>query len=367
VGKLIEKGKISSLQMAVMMNPAILATAILLVPAITAKEAKQDLWMVPFLASAMGFFGVYIAHQLNKRYPKQSIIECSQSILGFIPGKILGLIYVLFLLHITSEMYRQYAEFIIGNFLIKTPMFIIIGCMIMVSAFAVRGGIEVIGRTSQIFVPVVIFLFLMVIIFLIPDMEFKKMFPILENGLMPPVKASITPMGWFSEFALITFLLPFLSDREKGLKLGMLSVISVSIILVIVNFASLFVFGTITETLTYPVMSAARYISIADFFEHLESIIMAIWVLGIFIKVSVFYYVLVLAAAQWLNLSDYRPLVLPFGLLLVTFAFWSASNLQELARHLSTTSPFYLLTFFIMIPVILLMIAFIRRKQSGHR
>ena len=47
----MEKGKISSFQMAVMMYPTIVATIIISVPSVTAKYAKNDLWLPPILAS----------------------------------------------------------------------------------------------------------------------------------------------------------------------------------------------------------------------------------------------------------------------------------------------------------------------------
>ncbi len=52
---MIEKGKISAAQMAMMMYPTIIATAILLVPAITARHANQDMWLSPLWASLIGF------------------------------------------------------------------------------------------------------------------------------------------------------------------------------------------------------------------------------------------------------------------------------------------------------------------------
>ncbi len=36
-----------------------------------------------------------------------------------------------------------------------------------------------------------------------------------------------------------------------------------------------------------------------------------------------FYYVSALGTAQWLNLSDYRPVVWPIGILIVIFSLWS--------------------------------------------
>jgi hypothetical protein len=84
---MIEKGRISALQMAIMIYPTIMATAVLLVPAITGKFAKQDMWLSPVWASSIGFLSAYLVHQLNNRYPKQTVIQYSVKILGFIPGK----------------------------------------------------------------------------------------------------------------------------------------------------------------------------------------------------------------------------------------------------------------------------------------
>ena len=89
----------------------------------------------------------------------------------------------------------------------------------------------------------------------------------------------------------MTFLLPFLADVKKGMKYGMMTVFAVTMTLVVVNLIVLFVLGSTTASRVYPLMKVARYISIADFFEHLESVAMAVWVVGAFVKISVFYYV----------------------------------------------------------------------------
>jgi spore germination protein KB len=361
---MIEKGRISALQMAIMIYPTIMATAILLVPAITGKFAKQDMWLSPIWASSAGFLSVYIAYQLNKHYPKQTVIQYSQKIIGWIPGKLIGFVFILFYLHSNGIILREYGEFVVGNFLLKTPMIVVIGSMALVCALSVRSGLEVMARSAQIFVPIIIILLLFIVILLIPDLEPKNMFPVMEKGIMPSVMGAVVPSSWFTEFFLITFLLPFLGRREKGLKWGMISVFAVMLTMVVTNLLSLFLFGGITATLTYPVMSAARYINIADFLQHLESIVMAIWVAGTFIKISVFYYAIVIGTAQWLNLSDYRPIVFPLGFLLVLVSIWSAPNLQELAHSLGTTWPFYAIFIQTVIPILFLLLAVIRKKVS---
>jgi len=359
---MIEKGKISAFQMAIIMNPTIFATALLLVPAITARLAKQDLWLSPIWGSISGILAVCIASKLNKLYPEQTIIQYSEHILGKIAGKIVGLTFILYFLHLNGMVIREYGEFVVGTFLNNTPMYIVMGAMLLVCSLAVYGGIESIGRSSQILVPVVSLLFVLMTLLLIKDLDPNNLLPIMEDGLKPSIMGSIVPSGWFSEFIAIAFFLPFLKDSEKAMKWGIISVISVTALLVLTNVSTYMLLGKLTIKETYPVMVAVRYISIADFLEHLEAIVMAIWVSGTFIKISLFYYITVLGLAQLLRLSDYRPIVLPIGFLLLVIAIWTTPNLQNLAHFLGTSGAFYLLTFQLGIPFVLLCLALLRKK-----
>jgi spore germination protein KB len=362
---MIEKGKISAAQMGIMMYLTIIATAILLVPAITARQAKQDMWLSPFWASFIGFLTVYIAVQLHQLYPQKNLIEYSEDILGKFLGKAVGLIFLFFYLHVSGIIIREYGEFIVGSFLLHTPLVFVMGTIILVCSFAVRCGVEVIGRLAEMIVPVVIIMILILLILLIPDMEVANMFPIMEKGMMPSLKGAVIPQGWFTEFFLIAFLLPYVADRNKAKKWGMISVVAVMLTLSFVNIAVLFVLGELTAGFIYPAMSAVRYISIAGFLEHIEAIVAALWVAGVFLKIAVFYYALVLGTAQWLNLSDYRPIIFPVGFLLLLFSIWSASNLMELTHFLGSSSPFYRISIQMGIPLILLFIAKWRKRASN--
>jgi len=363
----MEKGKISSLQMAFMMYPTIVATAVLGVPSITAKYAKNDLWLSPILASLIGYATVYITYKLHKLYPKQTVIQFSEQIIGRIPGKILGFLFLFFYIPITGQILRSYGEFIVDSFLVKTPISVIMALMVLLCAIIVRGGIEVMGRAAQLLVPVFIFPILILIALLGPDLEFKNIFPILGNGIMPPIKGSIVPGGWFSEFFLMIFLLPFLTDMKKGMKSGMMSVFAVMITLIVVNLMVLFILGSTTSTKNYPVMNVSRYISLADFFEHLESAIMAVWIVGAFVKISVFYYAAALGTAQWLNLSDYRPVVWPIGILIVEFSFWSYPSSMDVSRYDIVAFPFHGILMQTIIPLLLLVIAMIRKRNRQRK
>ncbi len=184
---------------------------------------------------------------------------------------------------------------------------------------------------------------------------------------MPPIKGAIVPGGWFTELFLITFLLPFLADQKKGMKYGMITVFAVMMMLVVVNLFVLFILGPTTASSVSPAFIVARYISIGAFFEHVEAGIIAAWIVGAFVKMSVFYYATVLGTAQWLNLSDYRPVVWPLGILIVEFGFWSLPNTMGLERHLVEAFPLFGLLIQTIIPLFLLVIAVVRKRKRKQK
>lgn len=353
--------------MAMMMHTAIMATIILSAPSVILLQAKNDMWISPIWASAAGFIVIFIAWQLHKRYPHKTLIEYGEAVFGKKIGKILGLLFILFYLHICGIIIREYGEFVISSFLNKTPLPVIMGSILLVSGYAVRNGLEVIGRSTQIIVPVVVLLFICIPLLLLPDLEPDKLLPIMEDGIGPSLIGAVVPVGWFSEYILLTFLFPYIHNQEKAVRWSIISIFSVIFIMVLTNSMVLMLFGKTVSSHTYPVMSAARYISLADFFAHVESFVMALWVAGVFIKISVFYYALSLGTAQWFNLSNYRPVVLPLGFLLLILSIWAAPNYQLLSDFLTLYFPFYSVTVQLIIPGILLLCAIFQRSLARKK
>ncbi|PYI57335.1 GerAB/ArcD/ProY family transporter [Paenibacillus flagellatus] len=364
---MIERGKISAFQMAMMLYAMPIVTGVVLLPAITAKHAEQDLWLVPLIASPVGLFLVLIAGRLEALYPNKTVMEYSIDIVGRIPGKALGFVFLFFYLHLGGVVVRQYGEFVVGNFYLRTPMVVIIACTVFVCAVAVRSGLEVVGRCSETFMTLLVAMILAVAALLLPQMKPEHVLPVLERGIGPVVKGAASPMDWFSSFFALFFLYPFIKDKDKGRKWGIISVVAVMLTMIVSNLTALFLFGEITADLTYPLMIAVRQISLAGFIEHVETFVMAIWILGVFVQIAMHYYVVVIGTAQWLGLDEYKTLVFPIGLLLIVLSVWVAPDFQTLSRFLGTSFAFYALTVRLLIPVLLLVIALLRKKREGKR
>ena len=249
-----------------------------------------------------------------------------------------------------------------------TPIQVVMGSMLAVCAFAVRGGIEVLGRCAQMMVPIIVLLYVAFVLLLLPDLNPDRLFPVMEHGWVPSLTGSVVLQGWFSEFAGIAFLLPVLADQGKALRWSMISVASVALVLMLANLVTLMLFGGLTDRLDFPVPAAARYIHIPGFVEHPEAMVTAVWVFAVFLKIAVFYYLLVQCTARLSGLTDCRPVVLPLGVLVFLSGIWEASpGLQEPAGALRTSVVFEVLAMQLCIPVMLLVIAGIRRMKEKRK
>lgn len=361
--QVLEKGKISALQMSFIMVPTIIATGVLTIPSIAARYARHDMWMTPIVGSIIGFLTVYIAWKLHQLHPELTPIQYSEKILGKAVGRIVGLFLVGFYIHNTGLIIRQYSDFITGNVMLQTPGVVFSASIIFVSALAARGGIEVIARSAVICTTLYLSTSLFLLL-LLKDIDVSLLLPFMEKGLIPVIKGGLIHDAWFSEFFILAFIFPFIHNQCKSLKSGMKASLYVMLILLYVHFFVLTILGVSSVNQFYPVYSIIRAISVMGFFENFEVIITASWVLGNFIKITVFLYVASLGFAQLVRLSDYRPIVFPLSLLVVLLSYWDIPNIVVLVDYMTKIQPFYFVLVQTVLPFILLMIALLRRKRS---
>ena len=361
---MLETGKITSFQMALCIFPTVFSTAILTMPAINHEYAGRDMWLSPLFGSVVGFLTAWILCRLHQLYPGETIFEYSRHLIGRTAGKFLSGLYVLFFLYLSGFVVREYSNFIIISILPETPEIVIIGSFVLIITFAVSGGIMVLGKTAYVFVPIFSIPIPALLLLLAKDLHPIEILPILENGLMPPIKGASVPQAWFSEVFTITVLLPYLKDQKKALKWSSIAVLAIMVSMMIMDMTALFLFGELTGSYTFPIMKSVRYISLMNFFEHMDAAFISIWLVGAFIKIAVTFYTLTLGCAQWLNLKSYQPLVLPLGFMTVLFALWEFYNFQEQTDFTRTIIPLVLPLLFTVIPGALLIIAEIKQKRK---
>lgn len=366
---MMDKSRISSVQLLMLLLIADLATEFLYVPSITTKAAGPDAWislLVPATVYALSVAVVCVA--LARRFPDEVFPKYLTEVLGRIPGKLFGALYVAVFIHITSVMVVEGAQFVNTNFLIETPVLVLQLVLAGVAVYGVYMGIEVIARHNEIVFPIFIFSLTILIILVVRDINFYNYLPILENGVVPVIKGSMTPAAWRGEVFVILMLFPYLNQKEKGLQTAVGMVLIAGLIVTVVVAVTLGVFGDLfTSRLTHSGNALARYISVAGILERMELIIVIIWVAGVIVKLAIFYHASSVAAATTLGLKNYQVMAIPVALAtIITGNIFYGSYIQ-VVDFISKVWPYYGAVIELGIPALVLLIAIFRKKgAAGH-
>ena len=363
----LEKGKISSFETLLLLFTLVVATAILFVPGITAGIAGPDGWIS--LITVATFWGILVALvmlKLGNMFPGKTMVQYNEDIMGKWLGKIVSLLYIFWFIATNAVILREFIDFLLVVFLPETPITAFALTAILLSAVMVRGGIEVIARVNLFISPILLSAFIFISILEFGDYSFENLTPVMENGLRPILAGSITPMGWRGEIILMVMFLPFLNKPKQAKKITILAVVGIGIFLAMNAILVISVFGVeVTAAQSFPTFVLASYIEIGQFFQRLEAFIMLMWVTGVIVKISIFHYVASLATAQVFGLKDYKPTVIPIGLITVAWSVTFFSNITELKDFLGRIWPYFAFGFELFIPLALLLVALVRKKDAS--
>lgn len=353
--------RISQLQFALIVYITTVSTAILLGPSVISEYAGNDLWLSPVWGGLIGFLTLYVALSLGRYYPRETFIQYSQHIIGRIPGKVLGMIYLLLQLELSGWVVRDYTGFV-SIFLTQTPPVVISSTLIFVCAMAVYAGIETLGRAAQLFFFVCTIPLVLTILLVLKDLKPDNFFPVLASGVFPSINGALYPATWLSEIFLLFFFFPSLKDKARTGNVVMKTIIGSTVTMIVVNTVTLMLLGNNITNSQYPIIDTANYISIGDFLENLESAIMAIWVMAVFVKLSVFYYIVSLSTVDLFGLKSIRTVAAPIGLLILVFSLWGLPSFAAVSEMRPVIYVVWLM-FFVLIPsCLLLIVRFLKPK-----
>ncbi|MFD1776948.1 GerAB/ArcD/ProY family transporter [Paenibacillus rhizophilus] len=368
---MLDRGKINARQAGFLMFTFLLGSASVIVPSSAASFAKQDGWLTIIFAALIGIAVVLIFTNLGLLFPEQSIIQYSEIILGKWIGKIVGFLYVLYPFYSGALVIGIFRDYVTVTALPGTPAIIVSGSMLAVVAYAIRGGIETLGRVNELILPFRQLIVLLIIVLLITDFKWNHLLPILGDGIVPVMKGSISAASIpFGETIVFAMLLPNISNIRKVRRSYIFAVLLGGLMLTMSVLSAILVLGpSVVARLNYPAHEIIKYIEKMGFLTDMDTLGMTLWISSGFMKIAIFYYCAAVGLAQWCRLSDYRSVVIPIGVLIFIFSIAAYGNLIEDAVFLGTIWPFFSFPFVILLPLLMLIIAKIRRlggKRAGE-
>ncbi|MFE7083975.1 GerAB/ArcD/ProY family transporter [Priestia megaterium] len=366
----MEKAKISSSQLFILMVLFELGSALLVPLAI---DAKQDAWLAILLGMVFSFALLLVYHRLYLYYPDLLPTAYMQRILGKVFGTILAFVYILYFMYDASRVLRDFGEMLLTFAYPDTPLFIANALLILVIIYTVRKGIEVIARSGEL---LFIFMYVLAIggfILIVSSglIDFKNLQPILEEGLSPVLKVVFTQTLYFpfTEVMVFTMILPYLNNPKRA-KVTMLCATGLSgINLIITMLINVCVLGVnLTARSQFPLLSTVESIQVADFLERLDVFFMLALIITIFFKICVLFYAAVVGTADLFKIKSPSRLAYPLGLVILFLSIAIASNAQEHNHEGLKVAMLVLhIPLLTIIPPLLLLVAFLKNRKKHKK
>ncbi|WP_426446916.1 GerAB/ArcD/ProY family transporter [Paenibacillus sp. S-38] len=331
-------------------------------------KAKQDSWVAMSLAAAAGLLLLLIFLQLQRREPELSLIGMLRKYLGTFAGTLAGWAYVLYFSYESMRNVRDFGELTQMALLGSTPLFVISSVVMLIAFYAVAMGIETFARVSEVILPIVVLSYILLVLLLLGSdlIHLDQLEPVLENGWMPVLRAAFPDIISFPFGQMVMFLMlwSLLAQRSRMRRVSLWAYSGVAAFLILMNALNLMILGPVlVENSTLPLLQSVQLIQIADILERLDVLISLLIFFGLFVKLSLFYWGAVQAAAQ-LSRTKRSVWVVVLGLAIFGTSFLEPNYTYHVWLGLEVSVKLFPL-FQVLLPLLLWMVMKLRRLAAS--
>ncbi len=340
-----------------------------LLSAFFAPISKTDSWLVVLLAAAVCLPFLWVFILLMKAFPGKNLIEINDAVFGRIAGKIISAIYIWFFFTLTSLNLRDLGSFVGKSIMIKTPQLVIVVVFILICAWAASHGLDVVTRYSVVFVIISSIILVVTIAATTDHMNFENFLPILrqppKNIIQSTHIVSTIPLG-----ELVTILMITPQVNIKPQKIGryfLAGFLLGALLIMLVVARDIAVLGNTITMFGLPSFETLRMVSFFEVLTHMEILFAILLIILFFFKISLLFYVSILAMSYLFRLDSYKPLILPCAAITAAYSF---IVFESLTKHLEIgrdTAPFMWVVFEFLLPLLTLIIAYIRKLPKKER
>jgi spore germination protein KB len=357
----MEKAKLSVIQLFALMFIFEMGTALVVS---YGTNARKDAWLAILLALCGGIVLFYIFHFLYRQYPNLLFTGYIRELFGKYLGWIVGLLYCLHFLYICGRNVRELGDLLVSSTLSETPLLAINLTLVLVICYVIHLGIEVVGRTAEVFMVVLLLLGAAGNFFVLVsgDVDFHQIRPFLERGWKPIFTTAfphllIFPFG---EMIAFTMLLPYLNRPQLVKRAWLAAMISSGMILSWTVLLNTSVLGVdVMQRSVFPTLTAVGKVNLFDFIERLDAIVVFTLLITVFFKASIYLYAAVLGIADLFKLKTYRQILLPIGTIVIFLSLAMASSFSEQGEE-GFLNHYLSLALLIVVPMLMLVVSVIR-------
>lgn len=337
----------------------IIGTAIITV---SATQAKRDMWIAIILSLLVALFIALVFVRIHYTFPGKNLFDICEICFGKFIGKGIVILFTWFIFHTGVLVLMNLNLFINTVSLSDTPQIVTMISITLLCSWIVKKGIEVMGRWAKFFLIIFIGLIVITIVLLIPTMNINNIKPVLNEGIKPILIGAFGTFGFpFTQIMVFTMAFFGFQTKKSPYKIYIKGLLIGGIAILLISLTNLLVLGkNYTFTVYYPSHTSAARIVVGKIMERVEIIISTGFVLGAFIKGSIYLLAASKGITKIFGCSDYRFIVIPISLLMINLSHFLHDSLMDYFYFVLRIWIYYALPFQVLLPIIIWIIAEIK-------
>ena len=322
--------KVPGSEMTAMLIIFVSTNAFLTYPRYISLNGYEAAWMEPVFSGVLTLILFFLVEQLLRRYFKNlDIVEVSKEVFGRFGAILIALVFSLYFLCSTAAVMREFTENVVSTVLPSTPILIVGAVFMFAVGYIVYGGIEGICRTAFIFLPILLVGLVAVCLMTVNWWRPYMLLPLWGTGPEQVLRGSLQYSSIFANVLLLTIIYPHVHDTSKMRRIGFVSIVVSTLLLVGLMLTYHMVFPAAeTGKTSFALYRLARMIHLGPFFQRLESIFIFLWVTAATVRMAVTLWGCSYLLGKAFGWPTYRPAVPALVLLSFSLGMWPENWIQ---------------------------------------
>ncbi|AFH63724.1 hypothetical protein B2K_24065 [Paenibacillus mucilaginosus K02] len=323
---------------------------------------KQQVWISHIIAAALIAASLWLFSRAASRFPDKTLLE-AMVYQRPAAGRMMALLFMAFIFFVLCHDIRMMTDFSNIILLPLTPLVIIALLVAVTSAVLAMGGLETLGRMTEIYGTILILAVVISAFIISKDVSYSNLEPFFEYDLKGIAQAAWLLLPYFGEIIIIPLIVSFPAGTSFRTLMASLS-LGTGFLLLLSMLDLLSIGVPVVSKLMYPSHEMVRQIRMTDFLDRFDLVLVGIWLPTMFVKIGYSIFALCYGWKLVLGSRSGRPYVPSVALLAFVCSFWFFENAVQLVDF-NRIWPAYAIFFQLLLPVLLFFLLRKRKKEEA--
>ena len=286
-------------------------------------------WMMPLLSAAFLFGPLLILFPLLKKH-NTGLLGLLFNLTGNVWGRLITLAMFGAIYSSTALNGRNYSDIVITMYYPETSVLLILVVLIMGASFYIaHRGLEAIGRTALLVVPVFMLTSIVLIVGVADQLNFLYVFPIAGSGAVELIKKSAAYSAFYGDIILIGILYAHVRTHNAYRKAALwgLWVPAVKMAVFLAVYVMMFDYPAV-QNIAFPYHHLTRMAMLGSLTNHVEAIFLALWFVGAALHFGTYLYLSAYLLGKVISYKKFEQLILPLAGIAVVLGMIPDNHLQ---------------------------------------